>query len=142
MRNKQLYRSRKNSMLAGVCGGIGEYLEIDPTIVRILFVIGMFTVGFGVLAYIVAIFLMPMEPLTPLNGEDGAHDYTVNEGDNRRYNAPVSADNTRLIIGLFLIAIGGLTIVQRIFKWFDYSLLWPIVIIVIGALMLFKSKKY
>ena len=53
METKKLYRSKKDRVFAGVCGGIGEYLGVDPTVIRLLAVILGFT-GSGVLAYIVA----------------------------------------------------------------------------------------
>ncbi len=56
---KKLYRSRENKMLAGVCGGIAEYMELDPTIVRLAWVIAVFGAGFGVLAYLIAWIIMP-----------------------------------------------------------------------------------
>lgn len=62
---KQLYRSRENRMIGGVCGGLGEYFDIDPTLVRILFVFGAF-LGFpGALAlvYLVMLVLVPQEGL-------------------------------------------------------------------------------
>ncbi len=57
---KRLFRSNRNKMICGVCGGIAEYLNIDPTIVRLLWVVFGFT-GFGVLAYIVAAIIMPVQ---------------------------------------------------------------------------------
>lgn len=56
---KKLYRSRDRIFL-GVCGGIGEYLEVDPTVIRLLAVILGFT-GSGVLAYLVAAIIIPEE---------------------------------------------------------------------------------
>lgn len=55
---KKLYRSSKDRIFLGVCGGIGEYLEVDPTIIRLLAVILGFT-GSGIVAYIVAAIIMP-----------------------------------------------------------------------------------
>jgi phage shock protein C len=58
-----LRRSRSNRMVAGVCGGLGEYFRIDPTLVRLAWAIGSLgTVGAGILAYIVAAVIMPEEP--------------------------------------------------------------------------------
>lgn len=61
---KKLYRSRNNNMLAGVCGGIGEYFNIDPTLVRLVWAIAAIpTAVIGALiAYIVATIIIPMEP--------------------------------------------------------------------------------
>lgn len=61
MEPKKLYRSRSNRMFGGVCGGIAEYFNIDPTIVRILFVVFGFT-GTGLLAYIIAMLIIPEAP--------------------------------------------------------------------------------
>ena len=55
---KKLYRSKKNRMIAGVCGGVGEYLNTDPTIIRVLWVIATFW-GIGLLAYIIAWIVIP-----------------------------------------------------------------------------------
>ena len=60
MQNKKLYRSNSNCMLAGVCGGIGEYFNIDPTLVRLGWVV-FSAFGAGVLAYIVAAIIIPKD---------------------------------------------------------------------------------
>ena len=61
---KKLYRSKTNRNCAGIIGGIGEYFEIDPTILRIIFVLAtLFTFGLGgILAYVVLIFVIPENP--------------------------------------------------------------------------------
>jgi phage shock protein C len=63
---KKLYRSRQNRMISGVCGGLGEYFGIDPTLMRILFVLATF-LGFGsaLLVYIILLIVVPEEPLAP-----------------------------------------------------------------------------
>jgi phage shock protein PspC (stress-responsive transcriptional regulator) len=59
---KTLYRSRKERMIAGVCGGLAEYFSIDPTVVRLIFVLlTLFSKGFGILAYIILILAVPEE---------------------------------------------------------------------------------
>ncbi len=58
---KKLYRSKSDRMLAGICGGIGEYFQIDPTLVRLLWVI--FSIGGpGLLVYLIGIAIIPSEP--------------------------------------------------------------------------------
>ncbi len=56
---KKLYKSRVNKKIAGVCGGIAEYFGIDPTIVRIGWVLLSLFAGSGVLAYIICMIIMP-----------------------------------------------------------------------------------
>ena len=59
---KKLYKSNKNKMLDGVCGGIAEYFNIDPTLVRLGWVVFCALGGSGVLAYIVAALIIPRDP--------------------------------------------------------------------------------
>ncbi len=62
MTKKKLYRSRENRMIAGVCGGLGEYLEIDPTLIRLAAVFLALWWGGGVLLYLLAWFIVPETP--------------------------------------------------------------------------------
>ena len=55
---RKLYKSR-NPMLCGVCGGIGEYFNMDPTVIRLLWIIFSILGGCGILAYIIAAFVIP-----------------------------------------------------------------------------------
>lgn len=57
---KKLYRSREDRMIAGVCGGLGEYFEVDPTLIRLLFVFGTFATGSGLLwVYLIMVIIVP-----------------------------------------------------------------------------------
>ncbi|HET7142437.1 MAG TPA: PspC domain-containing protein [Anaerolineales bacterium] len=59
---RTLYRSKSNRMIAGVCAGLAEYLNVDPTVVRLLFVLGFFTMHGGlVIAYIIMAIVTPEE---------------------------------------------------------------------------------
>ncbi len=62
MEPKRLYRSASDRMLLGVCGGIGEYLNVDSTIIRLLWAILVFWGGIGILAYLVAAVIIPGQP--------------------------------------------------------------------------------
>ena len=61
-RQKRLYRSGKNKILGGVCGGLGDYFRIDPVLIRFIWVIAALVWGFGVLAYIIAWIIIPRNP--------------------------------------------------------------------------------
>ena len=66
-RANRLYRSRKERKIFGVCGGIANHIDTDPTIVRLLFVIGAFaSFGFVVLVYIAMAIVVPEEPVVPI----------------------------------------------------------------------------
>ena len=61
--SKKLYKSNTNKMLEGVCGGIAEYFGVDPTIVRLAWVVFCALGGRGILAYIIAAIIIPSAPL-------------------------------------------------------------------------------
>jgi phage shock protein C len=70
MKEKRLYRSRKNKVIMGLCGGIGDYFNVDPTLVRIIFIILEFmTAGLLIVAYFIVGLIVPKEPeqATPVN---------------------------------------------------------------------------
>ncbi|HEY4489962.1 MAG TPA: PspC domain-containing protein [Candidatus Paceibacterota bacterium] len=63
METKRLYRSKTNRVFAGICGGLGQYFNIDPAILRLFWVLVVIFTGFvpGVIAYIIAIFIVPYQ---------------------------------------------------------------------------------
>jgi len=63
MEKKRLYRSQSERMLAGVCGGLADYFDMDPTLVRLLFVLLFFLGGNGILVYLIMMVLVPSEVL-------------------------------------------------------------------------------
>jgi phage shock protein PspC (stress-responsive transcriptional regulator) len=64
--DKRLHRSRTEKMVAGVCGGLAQYFNIDPTIVRLLWVVITIMGGAGILLYVVLWIIVPLEPPAPL----------------------------------------------------------------------------
>lgn len=69
MEKKRLTRSLNDRMIGGVCGGLGQYLGMDPTIVRLLFVLLALCGGHGVLIYLIMLLVVPSEPqivMTPV----------------------------------------------------------------------------
>jgi phage shock protein C len=72
---KRLYRSKKERMLGGVCGGLGEHLDIDPTVIRLIWaVVTVLSLGTGIIVYILAWILIPEEDtagLAPQSPESG-----------------------------------------------------------------------
>ena len=62
--SKRLMRSSRDKKIAGVCGGLAEYFDIDPTIIRVLWLLAIFLGGTGVLAYIILWIVLPVAPLT------------------------------------------------------------------------------
>ncbi len=62
-KEKRLYRSGSDRVLGGVCGGIGKYLNIDPVIIRLLWVVGtLISIGIGIIVYVIAWIIVPRDP--------------------------------------------------------------------------------
>ena len=61
MEQKKLFRSIDNRMVCGVCGGIGNYFNVDPTLIRLVWVLASFLGGSGLLVYIIAAIIIPEE---------------------------------------------------------------------------------
>ena len=86
---KKLYKSNKNKVFTGTCGGIGEYLNIDPTIIRLIFVIVLFFGGTGILVYIVAALIIPNTPVDDFENFDNMEqlnkDYQKHSKSNKKF---------------------------------------------------------
>jgi phage shock protein PspC (stress-responsive transcriptional regulator) len=59
---KRLYRSRDERIIWGICGGMAKYFNTDPVLVRVLWVLSIFLFGWGILAYLILRFVVPLEP--------------------------------------------------------------------------------
>ncbi len=62
--SRRLFRSRNDQMIAGVCGGLGEYLDVDPTVIRLIFLLLALLGGHGILLYLILWLVIPRQPLT------------------------------------------------------------------------------
>ena len=121
---KKLYRSRTNSMIGGVCGGLGEYLNVDPTIMRLVAVLLVFANGIGLLAYVIAWIIIPRNP-------EIMAEVVVTE----------RSDLNRLLPGLALIFLGLIFLLNSLIPWFRFRFLWPLILIVLGIFILIKAQK-
>ncbi|WP_207706879.1 PspC domain-containing protein [Alkaliphilus pronyensis] len=147
---KRLYLSR-DKQLAGVCGGIAEYINVDPTIVRLLWVIFTLTGGVGLIVYIIAAIIMSERPKSNSNSIDVEYeevDTTNSYNDNEGANEPLKdeksrSDNNNFIIGLGLIIAGGIMFSRNIFgfHWINLKVFWPAVLIAIGLYVLVNGRK-
>jgi phage shock protein C len=123
--DRKLHRSRQNRYIGGVCGGLGEYFDIDPTLVRLIaIVLTLASVGVGLLAYIAAWIIVPNVPA----------DYVQVESP-RRYPSWC-----RYLPGLILVVIGAIMLVQEFYFWFGWHEIGPIVLILLGLVLLLYRK--
>lgn len=136
--SSQLYRSEKNKVISGVCGGIGDYFNIDPTIVRIVWaLVTVIQAGLGFLAYIVCALIIPNEYDAEFYGKK---EYDFDKSDSGTSYNKNHKRNT-LTIGIILVGIGSLLIVRRFYTWIDFDYLWPGLLILAGIFIIFKRRK-
>ena len=143
MNNKKLYRSRKDKMLGGVAGGLAEYFDIDPTIVRIIFVVTLFIGGGGFLAYIIMWIVVPEEPFVIVTPDASAGQTATGEAagpDPQIVYQNQHRQKRGNMFGFILIIIGGLFLLDNFFPRFDICDFWPLIIIAIGAGLLLRSR--
>ena len=137
--SRRLERSRANRVIAGVCGGLGEYLDIDATFVRVAMVALAFVGGIGILVYIVLLVLMPLPGENPVIGPAATVATSV---------PPVPADpaaieRRRNVAGLFLVALGAVFLLGNLglFRGLDWKYIWPLVVIALGVLLLAQRTR-
>lgn len=128
--NRRLYRCRDNRILAGVAGGVAEYFDLDPSLVRILFFISMFFGGIGLLLYIGMAIIVPLEPIS---AEAAAEAAALPEA-HRHANRGTGRWTT--VVGLGLILFGSLALIERFVPALDVEhVVVPAVMIGIGAFL-------
>jgi len=145
---KQLRRSRKNKMIAGVCGGFAEFFNIDPTIVRLIWVIVSIS-GAGLVAYIVAAIIMPEDTEGSFDsgnyqgsfgGEQGDSFYS---GDSNEWKHQPKGDpeRTKNVIGVIMVIIGLMLLIKQVFNWLDFKVVFPFLLVIIGIMIIYRGKR-
>ncbi|MDD4335325.1 MAG: PspC domain-containing protein [Desulfotomaculaceae bacterium] len=131
----KLYRSRKTRIIAGVAGGLAEYFDIDVTLVRLLWVLAVFAGGTGILAYIVAVIVIPEEkdafgyPRAEQTKDRAKPEWGPRQGTARR-NA-----------GLFLIGLGFVLLAYEILPEVFMRYSWPLLLIALGIFVISRDKR-
>ena len=145
MNSKKLYRSRKDKMIGGVAGGLAEYFDIDPTLVRIIFIVTLFIGGGGFLAYIIMLIVVPEEPFVFTTPDSSSQQSSAagTESKSEPQQQPVyeyHRQRRRNIAGMILVAIGILFLMDNFLPRFHFEDYWPLILIAIGVALLLKSK--
>ncbi len=131
--DKRLYRSRQESVISGVCGGVSEYFDMDPSIVRIaLVLITLATGGIGIIGYLVFALVLPLRPV----GESPTPGFTQEDKD-QLFNGTSSGNK---MIGGSLIAIGLFFLARKLFWWVDFWMVAPVVCILIGIMIIYRGR--
>jgi phage shock protein C len=132
--DKRLYRSRTDKVLGGVCGGLGEYFNVDPTFIRIIAVLLVFAKGVGLLAYFIAWLIIPRVPVD----ENGV---VVESTDDKSPEKPSYSPWNKYLPGAILIVIGLFFIMEQHYWWWDIERFWPLLLIGAGLLLIFRMNQ-
>jgi phage shock protein PspC (stress-responsive transcriptional regulator) len=127
---RKLFRSQENRMIGGVCGGMAEYFNIDPNLMRILWVVLAFLGGSGFIVYIASLIIIPNNP-----------DHTAPE------KREIVIKDKTLFWGSLLIVVGIFLIFRQLgvfhtFRLWDlpWQSIWAIILIAVGAALLFNRS--
>ncbi len=139
MAYRVLYRDTKDRVVAGVASGLANYFEMDPIIMRVLFVLLTLLGGGGIIGYIILWILVPEQARETHEFND-----MTDENQETQPNPPVDEkenlnrkkNNGNMIAGLILITLGTLFLMSNYIPQIDFSDLWPVVLIVIGIVLL------
>lgn len=153
----RLHKSSKNKVLFGVAGGLAEYFAVDPTLVRLVFVLLTFASGAGIIIYLVLAVIMPPEQTSATQPADVIKENLQSipseaaEAGRRIGEAfsgatPARQDDQqaqetsrrRNTLGIILIAIGALALLINFgaLWWFSWGVFWPLALILIGVIIL------
>lgn len=157
---EKLYRSGREKMIGGVCGGLADYFSIDVTLVRLIVLVATFAGGVGFLAYLAGWAIIPVNP-----AEQGGPTYHHNRGTEevfkgmgsevndvtngislqKEYEKPEHQENhgkRSKMAGGILVALGAYFLFERFFPyWFDMSKMWPVLLIIIGVAIIFRGGR-
>lgn len=145
---KRLYRSRYDSVIAGVSGGLGSYFNMDPLIIRILFVI-LTLFGFGgLIVYIILWIAIPLDPdysyyssnqNSNINMENKDKSTQPGGNYNKQHPEYKPKSDGNLIAGIILITLGAMFLIDRFVPRVDFGDLWPVLLIAAGILIMKNS---
>ena len=145
--DNRLFRSQSDAMIAGVCGGLSRYFGIDSTLVRLIFVLFTLAGGAGPVIYLILWVVIPKEGLPSTS--------TLNEAELRNRAGQMRdefVDFTRQpnpelwkYGGAALVLFGIFLLIQNLniswLWWLDSDLLWPILLVLVGGLLLWRALK-
>ena len=149
MNPRRLYRSRHDRKVAGVAGGMADYLGVDPTVVRILWVLSFFLGGFTLVLYIVMAFVVPEEPFewtanaaggTTPSGQPIDPSWTPWEPGHRPEHR--HGGNAGLYFGILLVIFGAIALADQLIPgWSDGGRTGPALLVALGGVLLVASLR-
>lgn len=137
---KRLYRSEDNKMIAGVAGGLAEYFDIDPTLMRVIFLVILFaSAGMAFALYLVLAILIPKKSELE-EGEEAKNKEKQDAKDNAKEKNRQEPSDTRMLFAFVLILLGFIFFFNQLFPHhFGFEFFWPLVIIAVGVALILKK---
>ncbi len=136
----QLYRSSTNKFIGGVAGGLAEYFDIDPIIIRVIFFVSIFAWGLSILIYIALWIIVPLKSnIEQINNNDNIENDLNNIYEELGVDAENDKTRKKIISGIVLISLGLLIMIDKYLPWVSLTNFWPIVLIAIGGYVVFKA---
>ncbi|TSC65765.1 MAG: putative stress-responsive transcriptional regulator [Candidatus Doudnabacteria bacterium Gr01-1014_77] len=142
---KNLRRSKEHRIIAGVCGGIAEYFETDPVLVRLIFLAITLVAGSGIVLYLLLIVVIPEkgERTSIVEKEFGRLKEDLNREEMPKNKHDDHYNHTRGVFGFFLIIIGLMVLLDNMFPELQVSSFWPMILIFLGlAIMMGKHRHH
>ena len=138
--NNRLTRSENDQWIAGVCGGLAQYINVDPVIVRGLFALLLFASGIGLPIYLILWFIMPSEDNQAQSGSEIIGSNFEDFG--QTISKQVNSLGKPATVGTLLIMFGGFFLLRQIgiLSWLGGGIFWPLVIIGLGVYFLVRRS--
>jgi len=134
--NRRLYRSNEHKIIGGVCGGLGEHFDIDPTWVRLGFVVLTIVHGVGLLLYIIGWIIIPKRQVDIGETPGSTSEPSSPAGSTAKSK---SGKASSLLPGLILIGLGVVFLLHESFWWFDFEFVWPMILVVVGGALVYRA---
>ena len=139
MNTKQLTRSATDRKIAGICGGLGEYFNVDPVIFRIAFLFALCMGGTGFILYIVMLLVVPEKQTSAQHNSKPNDEIIIEDISDEKKNG--IKDAMMLAIGTMLILFGVFFFIIRALPFHFHTFFFPTLLVIGGILLLVFSKK-
>ena len=158
--SRRLYRSKTDRMIWGVCGGLAKYFDVDPVIIRLIFIISLFLSGAGIIAYIILAIVVPSEssqatePGTVVKenvqeikdtaesiGKEFQAGFSKETKENE--DSYKSRNRSLFVLGILIIIIGVIFLIGNLtnfWVWVRWIYVWPVLLIAVGILILLSRR--
>ncbi|MCL1850989.1 MAG: PspC domain-containing protein [Bacteroidetes bacterium] len=140
MNTKRLTRSATDKKIAGICGGLGEYFNVDPVIFRIIFCFLALCGGGGLLLYLIMLLVIPEKQNSFQDFSKQTEETTYEDMSDTKKKG--RSDTVLIVLGAIFIIFGAMIFLFRALPCYSYRFFFPAVLVVGGILLVLLSKKH